>query len=171
MAPLESSEIRVANHAESEIVPECPLVAAAVAFVNFIVPKSVSGSTLVPPGVSAEGASAIHSAEETSGADIVSFFVNPASVVRLVSFSVTVVPFTLTDAEILSPAETFSDVRTDAFGTSSYQAEYRTRPFGRQSASVPVCSSAFEEVVSPPSPTQNADAVVDDVAVVQSAAG
>ena len=44
-------------------------------------------------------------------------------------------------------------------------------PLAVQSASVPVCSSAFEDSLSPPSPTQNADAVVEAVAEPQLAAG
>jgi hypothetical protein len=40
-----------------------------------------------------------------------------------------------------------------------------------QSASVPVCSSAFEVSESPPRPTQNAEAATDEVVELQFAAG
>ncbi len=44
-------------------------------------------------------------------------------------------------------------------------------PSARQSTSVPVCSSAFEVVELPPSPTQNAEELVAALVDVQLAVG
>ena len=70
-----------------------------------------------------DGASAIHSAEDTSGAAIVRTFVKLVLRVRFLTCTVTFVPFTLTAAESLLPANTFSLIGTEPAGTSSYQAE------------------------------------------------
>ena len=163
--------MRVAVQAESDTVPAWPLAEVAEALENRTVPKSVRASTLVPPGVTAEGASATHSADEMSGEAMVRVLVNDLPVVSFVSRSVTDVPLTFTDAEMRSPAETASGTLTEAAGTSSYQAEYRTVPSAEQSASVPVCSSPLVDVESPPSPTQKADAVVPDVSAEHVAEG
>ena len=73
------------------------------------VPKFVSGSTSQRPKSShADGASAIHSAEDTSGASMVSFRVKIVFRVRFRSRSETVWPVTVTVAEIRSPARIFS---------------------------------------------------------------
>jgi hypothetical protein len=65
-----ASMIRVADQAESEIVPAWPLVEVALALLKRMVPKSVSGRICVPRSVTADGASATHSAELMSGADM-----------------------------------------------------------------------------------------------------
>ena len=71
----------------------------------------------------ADGASAIHSAEDTSGAAIVRVFVKLVFRVRFSNVSVTFVPFTFTDADTLFPGESLSLIGTDVAGTSSYHAE------------------------------------------------
>ena len=71
----------------------------------------------------ADGASAIHSAEDTSGAAIVRVFVKLVFRVKFLTVSVTFVPFTFTEAQTLFPAESLSLIGTDAAGTSSYHAE------------------------------------------------
>ncbi len=119
----DSSWIFVAVQAESEMVPVWPAVEVAAARLKLTVPKSVSGRTAVPPGVRVEGASAIHSAEEMSGAAILSVFVKLLPVVAFFSETVTAVPFTLTDAEMRSPAWIFRATFTEPAGRSSYQAE------------------------------------------------
>ena len=58
----------------------------------------------------------------------------------------TVWPLTLTLAEIVSPGRTLIFSVTGAAGTISYQMEYCAWP-PTQSASVPICSSAVEDVL------------------------
>src|SRR5690348_14760428 len=99
--------IRVADHAGSEIVPVWPLVEVALAFVKRAVPKSVSGRICAPREVTADGASATHSAELMSGADMRSVLAKLFPVVRLLSRTLTAVPVAFTDAAIRSPAEIF----------------------------------------------------------------
>ena len=89
-----------------------------------------------------EGASATHSADDTSGADIRSVFVSFVLRVRLLICSVTFVPLTLTDAAIALSWKTFSSIGTLAAGTSSYHIASRPLRLALRSASVPICSSA-----------------------------
>jgi hypothetical protein len=133
--------------------------AVAVALLNVTVPKSVSGSVRYHLPSHAEGASAIHSADETSGDDMCSVLVNPVPRVRSRRRTTTVCPDTDTDAETTSPARTDSRTRLDAAGTSSYQTVYRAVPAAVQSEDVPTCSSESEDEPKPPSPTQNAEYV------------
>ncbi len=105
------------------MVPVWPEVEVAAALLKLTVPKSVSGRTAVPPGVSVEGASAIHSAEEMSGAAILSVLVKLLPVVAFFSDTVTAVPFTLTEAEMRSPAWILRGTFTEPARRSSYQAE------------------------------------------------
>ena len=73
--PTSSSEMGVAVHAGPEIAPVCSNTAVALALTNVTVPKFVRGSGVQTPlRVQEEGASAIHSADETSGAFMLSFF-------------------------------------------------------------------------------------------------
>ena len=55
-------------------------------------PKFASGSGLQSKPEHDDGASAIHSAEETSGAFVKTFFVNLVCLVRLISCRVTTLP-------------------------------------------------------------------------------
>ena len=113
----------VAVQAESEIVPVWPLVEVAVALVKRTVPKSVSGRMVVPPGVTAEGASAIHSADDVSGELIRRVFAKLLPVVRLRSFTVTLVPLTLDrGGDVVAGVRPSGRPCTEAAGTSSYQA-------------------------------------------------
>ena len=99
-----------------------PAVASDLLKLTF--PKSVSGTVRQRPDVSqTDGASAIHSAEDTSGAAIVRTLVKLVLRVRFWICTVTFVPFTLTEAESLFPAYTLSLTGTEPAGTSSYQAE------------------------------------------------
>ena len=83
----------------SEIVPACVFPIAA-AFVKVTLPNRVRGTGLQRPlGVQFEGASAIHSAEETSsGCVSVIVFENRVWRVRSFRLIVTVCPFTSTAA-------------------------------------------------------------------------
>ena len=94
-----------------------------MAELNATVPKSASGSVRQrnPRAVARDGASAIHSADDTSGAAMTSRFVNEVLRVRFFSCTVTSVPLTVTFAEIRLPGKIFSLTGTDAAGTSSYQ--------------------------------------------------
>jgi len=137
-----------------------PLVVVASAFVNPTLPKFVRVTVRQRPYPShADGASAIHSAEVTSGEGMESVFVNDVLRVRFLIVSVTFVPPTMTDAQSLLPGVTLSLTGTDAAGTSSYHTEYEALPYASQSVSVPICSSVFEAEL-PPRPTQNAEDVV-----------
>jgi hypothetical protein len=126
-------------------------------------PKFASGSTVHRPvSVHADGASATHSADATSGVGdaMVSrfwnvFFFCVTFVMRIVTFVVE----TATLAAIPSPAFIGSLIVTGAAGKSLYQTEYVTRPVAEQLAWVPTCSSACEVVLNPPRPTQNAEYV------------
>jgi len=130
----------------------------------------VSGSGRHRPVRSqAEGASAIHSAADTSGAAIRSFFVNSVCLVMLRNRIETVLPVTVTLAEIVSPARIFNLMGTGAAGTSSYHAPWRATFDALQFASVPICSSACDSWEKPPRPIQNAENVLDPV--VQLATG
>src|SRR5438105_14812504 len=113
----------VAFQAESAIVPVCP-AATAEAPENVIVPKFVSGSVRQPPKrLHADGASAIHSADETSGEAIRSFLAATVPRVTFLMRNETVWPLTLTEALTVSPGRMVSFKRTELAGTSSYQAE------------------------------------------------
>src|SRR5207244_7572636 len=93
---LVSSSTGVTVQAASEIVPVWPS-AVAEADENVTVPNFVSGSGLhLPKPSQPDGASAIHSAEETSGADAVSILVNVVLRVRFAIRSVTTCPATAT---------------------------------------------------------------------------
>src|SRR5439155_1221834 len=90
--------VNISRFSGLEIVPVTPAVVVALALANVTVPKFESGSTRQRPNEShADGASATHSADETSRAAIVSFFVKLVLRVRLAIFSVTAVPLTVTD--------------------------------------------------------------------------
>jgi hypothetical protein len=146
-----------ADQAGSEIAPVWP-AAVALALTNVTVPKFARGSgTQKPLRVQAEGASAIHSADETSGDFMVSFFVKTLSRVKLRIWTVTLRPETATLATMESPGLIASLIVTGAAGTSSYQTKYEACPTTEQSASVPTCSSACDPGLYPPSPTQNAE--------------
>src|ERR1700761_2046359 len=107
-----------------EIVPVCPLESVALAEVNDTLPKFDSGSAvqLVAPLWHCDGASATHSAVETSGLLIVSVLLKDCPVVWLMIVSVTSWPFTVVVAVMWSPGRTARSTRTGALGTSSYQA-------------------------------------------------
>jgi hypothetical protein len=95
----------------------------AEASLNRTLPKSPRGSGWQSPVWSQlDGASAIHSALETSGLFIVSDFVADWPVVVSVKDTVTLVPSTDTLPVTWSPGEIASPSRTGAAGTSSYQA-------------------------------------------------
>ena len=87
-------------------------------------PKSVSGSgvQLLTEPSHCDGASAIHSALETSGLLIESVLENVWPDVSSESQIDTSVPSTVTLEEMWSPAETGRSTRTGALGTSSYHA-------------------------------------------------
>ena len=142
------------------IVPVWPSIVVANAFVNFTVPKSVKGSWMQrPDAVHADGASATHSADEVSGVDMLSVFVNFVLRVRFLICTVTEVPVTFTEALITLPGKTLNLIGTLAAGTSSYHMEYVALPAALQSAEVPICSSACELSEKPPRPTQKAEYV------------
>src|SRR5581483_7049602 len=102
-------------------VPPVPPESAET-LVKLIVPKFVSGTTRQKPKPPhSDGASAIHSAELTSGAAIVSFFVKVVWRVRFFTCTSTLVPLTTTLDVTVSPGISFSFTFTDAAGTSSYQ--------------------------------------------------
>src|SRR4051794_23283752 len=152
---LGESCIAVADQAESEIGPVWPS-AVAGASLNAIFPKSASGSVwqLSSEPWQAEGASAIHSADEVSGLSISSVLLKLLPVVLLVISIETWLPSTPTVVETVSPGLTSRSVVTGASGTSSYQVVYSGEPL-LQSTSVPACSSAWAPV-TPPMPTQKA---------------
>src|SRR5205807_10417983 len=79
---------------------------------------------------------------------------NPRLRVRSSRDRLTLWPATLTWAFITSPGCTAIRSWVDGAGTSSYHAVEWTAPEFLQSTSVPICSSAFEVTVNPPSPTQ-----------------
>ncbi len=149
-----------ADHAESEIVPVCP-DAVADALVNPTLPKFASVSGWHPPAPSqCDGASAIHSAVETSGcvSVIVRFFVVLWPVVPSATVIVTAVPLTVTLLDMWSPGDTLRSSWTGAAGNSSYHAVCVALPLASQSTAVPACSSALlpaSPPPDPPSPTQN----------------
>ena len=92
--------------------------------VNATWPKFVSGSVWQRPNeLHADGASVIHSAEERSGAATSTRWVEMVLRVRLRIWSVTVVPATLTLAEIRLPGKIFSLSGRGGAGTSSYHIE------------------------------------------------
>ena len=94
------------------------------AFLNATVPKLLIGSWAhCPDELHSDGASTIHSAEETSGVRIVRVFSNVVPRVRSISAIVTCVPVTVTAASIWSPGRTVMLIVLPAAGTSSYQAE------------------------------------------------
>ena len=167
-----ASVIAVGDHTGSEIVPAWPF-AVAFATTNVTPPKFASGSTVHRPmGVQAAGASATHSADDTSGVGDAMvrrfwnvFFFCVTFVMRIV----TLVLETATLAAIPSPAFIGSLIVTGAAGTSSYQTEYVTRPLAEQFAWVPTCSSACDVGLNPPRPTQKAENV--GVPAVHVAAG
>ena len=76
---------------------------------NFTVPKSVKGSWMQrPDAVHADGASATHSADEVSGVDMLSVFVNFVLRVRFLICTLTEGPVTFTDALITLPGKTLN---------------------------------------------------------------
>src|SRR6476646_2696182 len=100
--------------------------AEALAPVNVTLPKSARDrmwQSWVEDDRHRDGASAIHSAEETVGLLICSCLLNVACRVRLLSETVTVGPLTATCALSRSPGRTVMVTGTWAAGTSSYQAE------------------------------------------------
>ena len=103
------SSIAVAAHASSTITPPCP-AARAFADVKATVPKSASANVRQrsPELVHADGASAIHSAEDTSGDAMKRRFVKDVFRVRFFSCTMTRWPLTVTFAEILLPGKTLS---------------------------------------------------------------
>src|ERR1035438_9314889 len=107
----------------SVIVPVCsPTV--AVALENATFPKSVSASVSQALELAqTEGASTIHSAEETSMAETRFVVVKRVPVLRSRILSVTSCPRTVTDAVISLPGYTLSFRFTGAAGMSSYQVE------------------------------------------------
>src|ERR1700760_3574732 len=68
---------------------------------------------------------------------------------------VTFEPSTVTLADMWSPGWMGRLSLVSGAGTSSYQAEYWACPF-TTSAEVPICSSAWDCLLAPPSPTQKA---------------
>ena len=120
--PLISS-IAVGVQVGSVIVPGCVFPIAA-AFVNVTLPNRVSGTGVQRPlGVQFEGASAIHSAEDTSSCCVsVIVLENRVCRVRFFRLIVTVWPLTSTAALMRSPARILSGIGTDAAGTISHQA-------------------------------------------------
>ena len=95
----------------------------AVAPSNATVPKFASGSVWQPPTPQVDGASAIHSADERSGADIRNRFPKAVWRVRFLILIVTILRLTATAAAILSPGLTRSFTVTGGAGSSSYQTE------------------------------------------------
>src|SRR4051794_1909955 len=120
--PLLISSIRVGDQAGSEIVPGWALPIAA-AFVKVTLPKRVNGNGVQRPAAEqVEGASAIHSAEETSSVCVgVIVRENRVCRVRFFRLIVTVWPFTSTAALMRSPGRTLSGIGTDGAGTISHQ--------------------------------------------------
>jgi hypothetical protein len=127
----------------------------AVALLKPTVPKFASGSGWQLPELSHwDGASAIHSALETSGLLIGNVFVADAPVVVSDNDTVTFVPLTVTLPDMWSPDEIVRSSRTGAEGTSSYHAKWLAVAPLLQSTSVPTCSSAWDCCPAPPSPSQ-----------------
>jgi hypothetical protein len=89
--------------------------------------RALTACAIIRPGLHQQrhrdGASAIHSAEETVGLLIVSCLLNEACRVRSLIETVTVSPLTATCALSRSPGWTVMLTGTWAAGTSSYQAE------------------------------------------------
>src|ERR1700722_4258879 len=99
--------------------------ADALASVNVTLPKSASErmwQSWVEDERHRDGASAIHSAEETVGLLICSCLLNVVCRVRSLRETVTVSPLTATCAVSRSPGWTVIFTSTSAAGTSSYQA-------------------------------------------------
>jgi hypothetical protein len=114
----------VASQAGSMIVPDT-WFAVAAALLNVTLPKLVSGTTSQTPfGAQAVGASAIHSAEETSrGCETVTVVENRVLLVAFLMLIVTFDPVTSTAAVTRSPGRTFIGTRTSAAGTISHQTK------------------------------------------------
>ncbi len=102
---LELSCTAAVCHAESEMVPVWPSVVVALAPENCTVPKSASESGVQSARLEShvDGASAIHSALDTSGSVACSVFVNEPPVVEFVSWMVTFEPSTVTLLVMWSP--------------------------------------------------------------------
>src|ERR1700761_2672579 len=96
------SETAAADQSESEIVPVWPLVVVAVALLKSTVPKFASGSglQLLAGRRHSEGASAIHSALETSGLLMLSVLLKEPPVVESDRATFTLEPLTVTCAEM-----------------------------------------------------------------------
>ena len=107
------------------MVPVWPSVVVALAPENCAVPKSASGSGVQSdtPWLHVDGASAIHSALETSGLLTWRVLSNEPPVVVFDSWMVTLVPSTVTLLVMWSPGWTAMPTVTGGEGTSSYQAE------------------------------------------------
>ena len=114
----------VASHAGSLIVPDAAFAVAA-ALLNVTLPKLVKGTTWQRPDlVQAEGASAIHSADDKSGGcATVTVFENRVRLVAFLRLNVTFDPLTRTAAVIRSPGRTFNGNRIAGAGTISHQAK------------------------------------------------
>ncbi len=118
------------------------------------VPKSASASGWqndVPSHC--DGASTIQSAEVTSIGEACTVRVNVVRRVRSLRVRVTRWPSMITLAFMTSPGSTRIRMLRDGAGTSSFQALDTTLPRALQSTSVPICSSALEFTLKPPSPT------------------
>src|SRR5436190_2303882 len=115
------SSIGVAVQTGSEIVPTWR-AAFAEAPENVTVPKFARCSTRQSPALHDEGASAIHSADERSGVAILSFLEKYLPLVRFRIVTVTLLPMTVTVAEIVSPGRIVRFTSTGPAGTSSYHA-------------------------------------------------
>ena len=113
--------IAVASQFGLEIVPPTPLPFAKVRE-NTTEPKFVSSRLRQPSAPQAAGASAIHSADVTSGAVIGRCFVNDRRRVRFLIWTRTSSPSTTTLAVIRSPGLIGRLMFTELAGTSSYQA-------------------------------------------------
>ena len=145
----------------SEIVPGC-VFAIAAALVKVTLPNRVSGTGVQRPlGEQFDGASAIHSADETSsGCVSVIVFENRVWRVRFFRLIVTVCPLTSTAALMRSPG---ADLERDRDGGGRHDLPprlvgRRVRCSRRRTTLVPSCSSEVEEAALPPSPTQKAAA-------------
>src|SRR2546421_7576769 len=114
----------VATQPGSVIVPDT-WFAVAAALLNVTLPKFVSGTTSQTPfGVQAVGASAIHSADETSrGCETVTVVENRVLLVAFLMLIVTFDPLTSTAAVTRSPGRTLIGTRTSAAGTISHQTK------------------------------------------------
>src|SRR6478672_1256339 len=149
----------VATQAGLVIVPDT-WFAVAAALLNVTLPKLVNGTTSQKPfGAQAVGASAIHSADETSrGCETVTVVEKRVLLVAFLMLIVTFDPLTSTAAVTRSPARTFSGTRTSPAGTISHQTNELATPRLLHCAVVPICGSVDEASLKPPIPTQKATA-------------